>query len=169
MSCTLRKRKQLRTELPWITTLLDKLPSYKLPTKGVVLRRLMFLIERGYPLSPASLTVKCAGYRDILHKPSNIVTAIRSLHRSYKTLIKVPTARREKNSFKKKEGLFLNSLTTLFDISVKSLKTYNLSRRPGLLPLGQAHLCTEAAVRGNLRSASASTTGDSTDVTPKRP
>ena len=44
------KRKLPRRELPYLTTLLDKLPFSKLPTNGVTLRRFMFEI-RGRKMS----------------------------------------------------------------------------------------------------------------------
>ena len=130
----LGKRKLPRREIPWLTTLLDKMSYSKLPTCSVVIRRLMFEVERGYPLCSATHTIKkelldlwgYAGYGDILLQPKHIVTKIRALHDSYKTLVKQPTARRETPSFKKKEALFLDSLQTLFDITVKSLVSSNL-------------------------------------------
>ena len=54
------KRKMPRRELPFISTLLDKLPYSKLPTNGVVLRRLMFETQEhngSGGISTASITV----------------------------------------------------------------------------------------------------------------
>ena len=83
MSAQLGKRKLTQRELPWIGTLLDKLPYTKLPTKGVVLRRLMFETEMNPGASStniAALTVRdelksvweYAGYEDILHADCEI-------------------------------------------------------------------------------------------------
>ena len=61
MSTPLGKRKLPRRELPWIGTLLEKLSYNKLPTKHVVLRRLMFELERSHGASStdiAALTVR---------------------------------------------------------------------------------------------------------------
>ena len=128
------KRKLPRRKLPWISNLLDHLPYSKLPTKLVVLQRLFFEIESGYPLSPALSTVQqelkalwaYAGYEDILMSNSNIVREIRKLHKSYKDLIKFDVAKRELPRFKKKEELFLDQLPVLFNITVKSLIPSNL-------------------------------------------
>ena len=128
------KRKLPRRKLPWISNLLDHLPYSKLPTKLVVLQRLFFEIESGYPLSPALTTVQqelkalwaYAGYEDILMSNSNLVVEIRKLHKSYKDLLKFNVAKRELPRFKKKEKLFLDQLPVLFNITVKSLIPSNL-------------------------------------------
>ena len=131
------KRKLPRRELPWLNTFLDHMSYSKLPTNGVVLRRLMFEMETQHgvvSLSTAAVTVKDelvklwehAGYGDILKKPSNILRQITSLHDSYKKLCKIPVARRSTESFKKKEEEFTKSLENLFDITVKSLQTSGL-------------------------------------------
>ena len=128
------KRKLPRRKLPWISNLLDHLPYSKLPTKLVVLQRLFFEIESGYPLSPALSTVQqelkalwaYAGYEDILMSNSNLVVEIRKLHKSYKDLLKFNVAKRELPRFKKKEELFLDQLPVLFNITVKSLIPSNL-------------------------------------------
>ena len=131
---TLGKRKLPRRDIPWLSTLLDKMPYSKLPTCGVVLKRLMFEVERGYPVCSAAHTIKLelldlwgyAGYGDILHSSSNVAIKIRALHVTYKTLMKCPAARRETPNFKKKEVIFLESLPTLFNITVQSLISSNL-------------------------------------------
>ena len=131
------KRKLPRRNLPLVGTLLDKLPYSKLPTKGIVLRRLLFLLETnsgGRSLFEAANTVKdelqavwqYAGYGDILHTPQNITSFIRSLHATYKSLLKIPTARRSQPSYLKKKDLFLASREELFDITVKSLHSSKL-------------------------------------------
>ena len=128
------KRKLPRRKLPWISNLLDHLPYSKLPTKLVVLQRLFFEIESGYPLSLALSTVQqelkalwaYAGYEDILMSNSNLVVEIRKLHKSYKDLLKFNVAKRELPRFKKKEELFLDQLPVLFNITVKSLIPSNL-------------------------------------------
>ena len=128
------KRKLPRRKLPWISNLLDHLPYSKLPTKLVVLQRLFFEIESGYPLCPALSTVQqelkalwaYAGYEDILMSNSNLVVEIRKLHKSYKDLLKFNVAKRELPRFKKKEELFLDQLPVLFNITVKSLIPSNL-------------------------------------------
>ena len=112
----------------------DHLPYSKLPTKLVVLQRLFFEIESGYPLSPALSTVQqelkalwaYAGYEDILMSNSNLVVEIRKLHKSYKDLLKFNVAKRELPRFKKKEELFLDQLPVLFNITVNSLIPSNL-------------------------------------------
>ena len=128
------KRKLPRRKLPGISNLLDHLPYSKLPTKLVVLQRLFFDIESGYPLSPALSTVQqelkalwaYAGYEDILMSNSNLVVEIGKLHKSYKDLLKFNVAKRELPRFKKKEELFLDQLPVLFNITVKSLIPFNL-------------------------------------------
>ena len=128
------KRKLPRRELPYLTTLLDKLPFSKLPTNGVTLRRFMFEIEQQTTRTTAAVTVKSelielweyAGYGDILQDGCNILRQIYSLHDSYKKLMKTPTSRRNTESFKKKEADFTESLELLFDISKKSLHTSGL-------------------------------------------
>ena len=131
------KRKLPRRDLPWLSTLLDKLPYTKLPTNGIVLRRLMFEIEHQHgatSLSSASLTVRnelvnvweYAGYGDILQHPGSITKQINALHDSYKKLSKTPLSRRATDSFKKKESEFTKSLELLFDITVKSLQSSSL-------------------------------------------
>ena len=57
---------------------------------------------------------------------SNLVVEIRKLHKSYKDLLKFNVAKRELHRFKKKKELFLDQLPVLFNITVKSLITYNL-------------------------------------------
>ena len=126
------KRKLPRRELPYLSTLLDKMPFSKLPTNGIVLRRLMCELEQqngGTSLSTAAVTVKTelvelweyAGYGDILQQNGYIVRQITSLHDGYKKLNKIPQSRRGTESFKKKEAEFTKSLELLFDITVKSL------------------------------------------------
>ena len=76
MTTILGKRKQPRREIPWIVTLLEKLPFSRLPTNGAVLRRLFFELESDVSstLSAASAQWKnelielweFAGYGDIL-------------------------------------------------------------------------------------------------------
>ena len=137
MSSTSTKRKLPRRELPYLTTLLDKLPFTRLPTCGVVLRRLMFEVEQQHgktSLPSAASTVtdelvslwEYAGYGDILHKPCNIKRQIITLHDSYKKVNKTPLARRQTDSFKTKEADFQKSLESLFDVTVKSLQTSSL-------------------------------------------
>ena len=46
MTTILGKRKQPRREVPYVGTLLEKLPFSKLPTNGTVLRRLFFELEK---------------------------------------------------------------------------------------------------------------------------
>lgn len=123
---TPRKRKLPRRELPWIGTLLEKLPYSKLPTKGVAIRRLMFELENS-TLAAASTTVKeelvqlwtYAGYGDILHDSSYIQKQVQALHTSYKDLCKIPLQRRTSPSFLAKEKAFLSSLDTLLDSTKK--------------------------------------------------
>ena len=54
------KRKLPRRELPYISTLLDKFSYSRLPTNGIVLKRLMFEVEHlpGTSLSSAAITVR---------------------------------------------------------------------------------------------------------------
>ena len=126
------KRKMPHRELPFISTLLDKLPYSKLPTNGVVLRRLMFETQEhngSGGISTASITVmeelvkvwEYAGYGDILQDISFIKRKISTLHGSYRKLTKIPFARRQTESFKKNEDKFTKSLELLFDITLKSL------------------------------------------------
>ena len=127
------KRKLPRRELPYISTLLDKLPYSRLPTNGIVLKRLMFEVEHlpGTSLSSAVITVRAelvkvweyTGYGDILHKPGYIVKQITSFHEAYKKLVKIPVNRRETPSFKTKEADFSNTLDQLLNITVESLRT----------------------------------------------
>ena len=137
MSTQLGKRKLPRRELPWIGTLLDKLPYSKLPTKQVVLRRLMFELEKNHGASStdiAALTVRdelkslweYAGYQDILQADCTIVKSLRVLRDSYRALNKVELSRRNTSTFKKKEEQLLKSLEGLFDISVKRLQSSTL-------------------------------------------
>ena len=61
MANILGKRKLTRRELPWIGTLIEKLPYTKLPTKGVVLRRIMYENEMNHgstSTANAAITVK---------------------------------------------------------------------------------------------------------------
>ena len=130
------KRKLPRQELPYFSTLLDKLPYSRLPTNGIVLKRLMFEVEHlpGTSLSSAAITVRdklvkvweYAGYGDILHKPGHIVKQITSLHEAYKKLVKNPVNRRETPSFKTKEADFSKTLDQLLNITVESLRTSSL-------------------------------------------
>ena len=121
------KRKLPRRKLPWISNLLDQLPYSKFPTKLVVLQRLFFEIESGYPLSPALSTVQqelkalwaYAGYKDILMSNSNLVMEIRKLHKSYKDLLKFNVAKRELPRFKKKEELRSSSSTSFLCYSTE--------------------------------------------------
>ena len=144
------KRKLPRRELPWLSTLLDKMSYSKLPTNGVVLRRLMFEMERqsgATSLSTAAVTVRDelvklwehAGYGDILKDGSNIMKQITSLHESYKKLCKTPVSRRSTESFKNKESEFTKSLEKLFDCEVPPLIWTDHGRRQGIptLPLGE--------------------------------
>ena len=137
MLSTPSKRKLPRRKLPWINTLIDRFSFSKLPTKVVVLQRLTFELEQKLgkaTLRDATTTVKdelvelwsYAGYGDVLHSGSNILRMIRSLHDSYKSLFKVPLARRDTLSFKTKEAAFLASNEKLFDIVPRSLKTSSL-------------------------------------------
>ena len=137
MLSTPSKRKLPRRKLPWINNLIDRFSFSKLPTNGVVLQRLTFELEQklGKPtLRDATVTVKdelvelwsYAGYGDVLHSGSNILRMIRSLHDSYKSIIKVSHSRRETISFKTKEAAFLASNEKLFDIVPRSLKTSSL-------------------------------------------
>ena len=133
---TMSKRKLPRRELPYISTLLDKHPYSRLPTNGIVLKRLMFEVEHlpGTSLSSAAITVRdelvkvweYAGYGDILHKPGYIVKQITSLHEAYKKLVKIPVNRRETPSFKTKEADFSKTLDQLLNITVESLRTSTL-------------------------------------------
>ena len=130
---TMSKRKLPRRELPYISTLLDKFPYSRLPTNGIVLKRLMFEVEHlpGTSLSSAAITVRdelvkvweYARYGDILHKPGYIVKQITSLHEAYKKLVKIPVNRRETPSFKTKEADFSKTLDQLLNITVESLRT----------------------------------------------
>ena len=126
------KRKMHRRELPFISSLLDKIPFSKLPTNGVVLRRIMFELQEhngSCNVSIASDTVmdelvkvwEYAGYGDILQDKSHISKKISTLHQSYKKLLKIPVSRRQTESFKKKEDEFTKSLKLLFDVTVKPL------------------------------------------------
>ena len=83
----LGKRKQPRREIPWIGTLLEKLPFSRLPTtNGAVLRRLFFELESDVS-STASAQVKnelielweFAGYGDILKDQSDFNKKIKAL------------------------------------------------------------------------------------------
>ncbi|KAL5266574.1 hypothetical protein ACHWQZ_G003823 [Mnemiopsis leidyi] len=131
------KRRLPRRELPYLSTLLDRISYTKLPTNGVVLRRLMFELEHGNgkaSVATAALTVRdeliglweYAGFGDILHQPGYISKKITSLHNSYKKVLKTPLSRRGTESFKKKEEVFIRSLDLLFDNTVKSLQTSSL-------------------------------------------
>ena len=62
-----------------------------------------------------------AGYGDILQDISFRKRKISTLHGSYKKLTKIPLARRQTESFKKKEDEFTKSLELLFDVTLKSL------------------------------------------------
>ena len=131
-SAIMSKRKLPRRELPWIGTLLDNLPFSRLPTNSTILKRLFFIIEASVNgqgnIDAAAHTVKnellqiwtYAGYEDILHDPSFIHKKIRDLNISYKSLSKTPTSRRSAPSFLQKEKSFLESMSQLFDISVKA-------------------------------------------------
>ena len=134
---TLGKRKLPRRELPWIGTLLDKLPYSKLPTKSRVLRRLLFEVEQNHgscSISEAAVITKnelklvweYAGYGDILKQDGKIIQSIKDLHKSYHDLVKVPVDRREKDTFKKKEQKFTLMIGELLDITVKKLHTSRL-------------------------------------------
>ena len=89
MTTILGKRKQPRREIPWIGTLLEKLPFSRLPTNEAVLRRLFFELESDVSstLSAASAQVKnelielweFAGYGDILKDQSDINKNIKAL------------------------------------------------------------------------------------------
>ena len=94
MTTTLGKRKLPRRDLPWVGTLLDKLPYSKLPTKGVVIRRLLFKLETEHgstSLADAAITVReelvklweYAVYGDILQTSSNILRQIKALHTTF--------------------------------------------------------------------------------------
>ena len=134
MTCTLSKRKLPRRDVPLVGALLDHLPYSHLPTKKVVLKRLLFELETnngGVSLPSAILTVQkelvdlwtYAGYGDILHYTSNILKQIRLLHESYKAVKKIPLSRRTGDAYKKKKNAFDTSLSTLFDIAVEELKS----------------------------------------------
>ena len=137
MSSLLGKRKLPRRELPWIGTLLDRLPYSKMPTNATVLRRLMFEMEQNNgtnSIADASLLVKSelrglweyAGYGDILKTSGDIVKQIKALRATHQDLCKTPAERRGREYFKKKEAAFLSSLGGLFDITVKKLRTSHL-------------------------------------------
>ena len=76
-------------------------------------------------ISTASITVmeelvkvwEYAGYGDILQDISFIKRKMSTLHGSYKKLTKIPLARRQTESFKKKEDEFTKSLELLFDVT----------------------------------------------------
>ena len=140
MTCTLSKRKLPRRDVPLVGALLDHLPYSHLPTKKVVLKRLLFELETnngGVSLPSAILTVQkelvdlwtYAGYGDILHYTSNILKQIRLLHESYKAVKKIPLSRRTGDAYKKKKNAFDTSLSTLFDIAVEELKSSSRIRR----------------------------------------
>ena len=133
------KRKLLRRELPFIGSLLDKLPYSRLPTNGIILKRLMFEVEQmpsgnGSVLSSAVNTVKdelvkvweYAGYEDILHQGRYIAKQITSLHESYKKLVKIPVNRRYTPLFKTKEAGFSKLQDQLLNITVACLRTSSL-------------------------------------------
>ena len=137
MSTTCGKRKLPRSYLPFIGNLIDRFPYSKLPTKKLVLQRLIFEIEHNHcaaSLESSSLTVQkelfaireYAGYRDILKSVSHTLKQIRSLHESYKAINKIPISRRSTESYKKKESLFTTSLDGLFDIAQQNLKSSGL-------------------------------------------
>ena len=137
MSTTCGKRKLPRSYLPFIGNRIDRFPYSKLPTKKVVLQRLIFEIEHNHcaaSLESSSLTVQkelfaiweYAGNRDILKSVSHTLKQIRSLHESYKTINKIPISRRSTESYKKKESLFTTSLDGLFDIAQQNLKSSGL-------------------------------------------
>ena len=137
MITTPSKRKLPRSYLPFIGNLIDRFSFSKLPTKKVVLQRLLFQIEHNHgaaSMESASLTTQkelfalweYAGYGDILKNVSNVLKQIRSLHESYKAINKTPLSRRNTESFKKKESLFLTSLADLFHIAQGNLKSSGL-------------------------------------------
>ena len=137
MSTTLGKRKLPRSHLPFIGNLLDRLSFSKLPTKKVILQRLLFEVEHKHgaaSLESAALTTQkelfdlweYAGYKDILRTVSNVLKQIRTLHEAYKSLLKTPLSRRHTDSFKTKDALFTSSLDDLFDIANPVLKDSNL-------------------------------------------
>ena len=137
MTTTLGKRKLPRSNLPFVGKLIDRLPFSKLPTKKVVLQRLLFQIEHNHgaaSVESASLTTQkelfelweYAGYGDILKHISHVLKQIKSLHESYKAINKIPLSRQNTEAFKKKESQFETSLGALFDIAQANLKTSGL-------------------------------------------
>ena len=119
-----------------------ELPYSRLPTNGIVLKRLMFEVEHmpsgnGSVLSSAVNTVKdelvkvweYAGYGYILHQPAYIAKQITSLYESYKKLVKIPVNRRYTPLFKTKEAGFSKLQDQLLDITVASLRTRQSRRR----------------------------------------
>jgi hypothetical protein len=118
---TSSKRNLPRREIPWISTTLEKFSFSKLPTNGVVLRRLMFELEQNTSISVAAVTVKnelvelweYAGYGDILQHPAAILRNIKTLRDQHGNLSKIPLDRRQKEAFKKKEAEFLASMGKL--------------------------------------------------------
>lgn len=132
------KRQLPRRELPLLGTLLDKLPYTRLPTRGVVLRRLMFAVET-CPGSSASLQSLAnevkdemidvwtyAGYGDILIDPSHIVKSILQLRKEHKDINKIPKERHNTPGYKSKEAAFVSSLDNLLDITKPTLRNTNL-------------------------------------------
>ena len=130
MTTQLGKRKIARREVPLIGTLIDKLPCTRLPTKGAVLRRIIFENETTHGSSStthaAAVALKdvkevweYAGYGDILQQDTHIMRSLNALRDSYRAITKIPLNRRSTDSYKKKEDTFLKSLDELFDISIK--------------------------------------------------
>ena len=88
MANLLGKRKITRRELPLVGTLLDTLPCSRFPTKGAVLRRLMYEIEMnpgsasmthaaGTTLKEVKAVWEYAGYGDILQDNAQILRSIK--------------------------------------------------------------------------------------------
>ena len=123
-------------ELQWVGKLLDKFPYSHLPTKIVVLRRVMFQIEQDPSVSLLKMGQlvyeelknlwEYAGYGDILQHHSNILKWIYILHASYKKLLKIPVNRRQSPSFLQSVSIFSKAGDELFDITIPSLRTSSL-------------------------------------------
>ena len=89
MSTSNSKRKLGRREVPFLGSLLEKLPYTRLPTKRIVMRRLMFITETNsaslLSINDAITMVRgeikdvwsYAGYEDILKDDSNINKSIK--------------------------------------------------------------------------------------------
>ena len=131
MTTTPGKRKLPRRDIPYIGTTIQSFSFAKLPTNLKVLQRLHYETETNQgAASLPCVTVTIlkelvnlwthAGYGDILKSVSQILRQIQTLHLSYKSLLKIPTARRSGEALKKKEDTFLSTLPSLFDIAIQS-------------------------------------------------